>query len=213
MNPIRHRADYVPPTLEELLAGFESRQHDYLQEPNPHRRRILLNYNLHAALELSGRWEEILDPALTVEQPMYEYFQLGISYHGAEAVRGFYSNLMERNATAILAERQQIAVADWGFCAEQTINYYMEEPMARGHGIPAIEGMYYVLHRQAVMAWHYDAEARLIGERVYHASHSSYSEIEQSQYLSTADIREILRPFVARARLDWSASKHPAWQP
>ena len=38
---------------------------------NPRHRRILSNYRRHAMLEVSGRYEEIFTPEMTVEHPFY----------------------------------------------------------------------------------------------------------------------------------------------
>lgn len=199
------RNNFVPFTLDDVVEAYKRRQSEFKKESDPHRRKILLNFNLHAALELSGRFEEILDPELTVDQPMYEYFQSGVSYHGARAVHGFYASLVENNATAIISDSQKVAVADWGFCAEQVSNYYVPAQMARNYGIPAVDGRYYVLHRPLVMIWYYDDAAKLVGERIYHAANLTYSEVPEEQYIRTELLAQALAPFIETARKDLRA--------
>ncbi|WP_096390379.1 hypothetical protein [Halopenitus persicus] len=42
------------------------------EERDPHRRAMLWNYLHHAALEVSGDWEDIFDPEMIVDDPQYE---------------------------------------------------------------------------------------------------------------------------------------------
>jgi len=207
MTSITRIDDFPLITIDDVVKGMEERRQEYSREPNAHRRKILLNYIYHAGLEISGRYEEILSPDLTVAEPRYEYFQHGVVHEGVAAVKTFYSGMVSRNATALLAYDQKMAVADWGFSLEEIGLYYLEPEAAAANGIPVRDGFRYIWHRPMVMVWHYTDDAKLIGERVYHAAFSSFSEINPEHYLNTKDLREALAPFIERARAGYLANE------
>ena len=54
--------------FEEFMRNGKKRA---LEEKDPHRRAILLNYNRHAALEFSDNWHHIFTKAMSVDEPYY----------------------------------------------------------------------------------------------------------------------------------------------
>src|SRR5690349_14628411 len=80
---------------------------------NPLHRRILENYRRHAILEVCGDWEQIFDPEMTVEHPIY-YFNIagweGVKVEGND-VRAVYQNMAKTNTTAIVVEDERLMVA------------------------------------------------------------------------------------------------------
>ncbi len=48
---------------------------------NPRHRKILINYRRHGLLEVSGRYEELLAPNMTVPHPHYRLFEGGQGDH------------------------------------------------------------------------------------------------------------------------------------
>ena len=45
---------------------------------DPRHRAILSNYRRHALLEVSGRYEEILTPAMTISNPVYRLTEASV---------------------------------------------------------------------------------------------------------------------------------------
>jgi hypothetical protein len=198
---------FKPFTQEDVAEAYRQRRIAYARNPDPHHRKILRNYLLHAMLELSGRYDEIFSPELTVAEPEYEYFQSGAKYHGGDAVKGMYRGLTVNGATAIIADQQRVAVADWGFCTEQVSHYYLPPQLAEQRGLPVnSERDFFVEHRPLVMVWLYDAQARLMGERIYHAATSTYSRLRPEQFLTTEDVAQALAPLIPLAEAEFRAN-------
>lgn len=202
--------DFKPFTAQDVIDAYQRRREAYALEENPHHRKILRNYLLHAMLELSGRFDEIFVPEMTIENPEYEYFQTGVQYIGGDAVRGMYRGLTVNGATAIIADRQKVAVADWGFCTEQVSNYYLPPHLAEARGIKTNPGHCYIEHRPLVMVWYYDMQARLAGERIYHSAISTYTEIPESLFLTPDDVARALGPLIELARDEFQRNPAPA---
>jgi hypothetical protein len=71
---------YLPLRIEELLG----------RTADPLHRAILKNYLRHALLEISGYWDRILVPELTVDEPVYRVAEGGAVHvlTGRVAVEG-----------------------------------------------------------------------------------------------------------------------------
>jgi len=195
---------FTPFTVADVVDGYQRRRIECDAEQSPRRRKILRNYILHAMLEISGRYEEIFSRGLMADHPEYEYFQEGVSFHGIDAVKGMYRGLTDNTSTAILSDprKRRIAIADWGFAVEQVNHYYLNSELALQRGIPVRSGCSYVLHRPVSMLWNYDDKQRLIGERLYHAAHSTYSEIDEEQFILPEMLRNALAPLISVAQAD-----------
>ncbi|MDF8333810.1 hypothetical protein [Novosphingobium cyanobacteriorum] len=170
---------------------------------DPHHRRIVENYRLHAMLEVSGRWSEIFTPELTVEHPFYRVAQPGgvIELDGAEQVSTFYKALSESETTVMILTGEELVVDDWGFASEAVYNTFVtgEQAIARGHAT-ADPSRKYVEHRWVCMVWPYDARGRMIGERVYPAPTATLSECSEENFLTVADARRVFDPLIAQAQ-------------
>src|SRR3712207_7543329 len=66
---------------------------------NPRHRFLLQNFYRHRYLEISGRYEEIFVPEMTVEHPVYHFHAQGISttLEGQEKVKSLYRTWAETN--------------------------------------------------------------------------------------------------------------------
>ena len=106
---------------------------------NPRHRRILSNYRRHAMLEVSGRYEEIFTPEMTVEHPFYRNSSADgvLELDGLEAVQGFYQSLIDNNSTVMLLEHENIIVNDWGFASEALFHSFIpgEAAVTNGHEV------------------------------------------------------------------------------
>jgi hypothetical protein len=150
----------VPREIDRLLTTV----HD------PHQRAILLNFRRHILLELSGRWQEILTPELTVPHPVYRIVagQQTTVYDGIAEVAGFYRGLAEAGMTVFSTTEERIAVADWGLATESRYAqvFLGHALLARGESVDDADA-YYLAALWVANIWRYDENAKLIGENVY----------------------------------------------
>ncbi len=90
---------------------------------NPRHRYLLQSYIRHRYLETAGRWEEILDPALTTEHPFYRFSLLGqppFSLDGRDQVAALYRHWAETDQCIFYVENEQVAVGDHMVVARAT---------------------------------------------------------------------------------------------
>ena len=168
---------------------------------NPRHRRILSNYRRHAMLEVSGRYEEIFMPEMTVENPFYRISSADgvLELDGLEAVKGFYQSLIDKNSTVMLLEHENIIVNDWGFASEALFHSFMpaETAIANGHEVPDINANY-VESRWVCMMWPFDEAGRMIGERVYQAPTASLEKCPEEDFLTLDHVRSVFDPILAK---------------
>jgi hypothetical protein len=137
---------------------------------DPRHRAILRNYRRHVLLELAGRWQEILTPAMTVPHPVYRSVMGAqtIVYDGIDEVAGFYRGLAEAGMAVSSPIEERIAVADWGLATETRSLQILPGHVLAAQGFavadPAETCRFTV---QVAMIWPYDENAKLIGEHVY----------------------------------------------
>jgi hypothetical protein len=175
---------------EELIRTLE----------NPHHRAILENYRRHALLEVAGRWEEILTPEMTIDHPVYRISVNGSMtvLDGRDAVARFYHGLTESGTNVFGPVEQKIAVADWGFAAEALFQQHLTGAalLAQG-GAPetVAEDGTYRIEWSVNSAWHYTADARLIGEHIY-AAHGprTIERCDPDDMISPAQASALLAP-------------------
>lgn len=167
---------------------------------NPHHRAILKNYRRHGLLEVSGLWQEILSPRMTVDEPYYRimFHDRTEIYDGMEAVRGLYSGLAEMDPMLFGPIDEKVAVADWGFAAESKFDVYLPGSELAKIGYTVEDEN--ALHRARIpvaFMWHYTADARLIGENVYQDWGTAQIEVaDPSDLITIAEARERLAPLL-----------------
>ncbi len=179
---------------------------------NPHHRAIAANYRLHAMLEVSGRWQEIFTPEMTVEKPFYRVSsEMGvIELDGAEAVQSFYKALIANDSTVMVLEDEQLIIDDWGFASEAIYNTFMTGETARHRGCAdADPAKKYIERRWLCMIWPYDERARMIGERVYPAT-ATFTECAESDFLTLDDANRAFAPLIAEAQAALRRGPAPA---
>ena len=82
---------------------------------NPRHRYLLQAYLRHRFLESAGRYQEILDPALTVEHPFYRFSLIGqprFALDGREQVAALYSHWTATDQCVFYVEDETVAVGD-----------------------------------------------------------------------------------------------------
>jgi hypothetical protein len=97
---------YLPRQIEALLAVTATPLH----------RAILKNYLRHALLEISGSWDQILVPALTIAEPVCRVAERGQVHvlTGHAAVARFYREVHARGQHVMAARTLNMAVSDFG---------------------------------------------------------------------------------------------------
>jgi hypothetical protein len=140
------------------------------QVRDPRHRAILANYRRHVLLELAGSWPEILQPEMTVPQPVYRMSNAGqtVVRDGADEVAEFYRGLAEAGMTVSLPIEEKIVVADWGLAFESRFEQVLPGRVLVVQGF-LVDDPAAVYRFSMVIAGirSYDQEVRLIGEHVY----------------------------------------------
>lgn len=170
---------------------------------NPKHRHILKNYRRHALLEVSGYWEDILIPTMTVEHPVYRLTERGRThvFDGMDAVRTLYSGLVNGGENVFGALDEQVAVSDYGIFIEAVFAQIVrgDHPSLAGHDT-VVERVYQMSHRFAA-AWPYH-NGRLVGEFIYDDTGSwRVDEVDASALISPAEARTRLAPLLAQSPL------------
>jgi hypothetical protein len=164
---------------------------------NPRHRAILLNFRRHALLEVSGRWKEILQPEMIVDDPYYRINENGRSLHlrGIADISAFYAGLTEAGLNVFGPISEYIAVADWGLAIESFFGNYVPGRVLRDQGEDIDDpDAYYQLTHYMASFWPYDADCRLVGEHIY--------EDAGSRRIEKMDQADVITPEQARGLLD-----------
>ncbi|GAA4536873.1 hypothetical protein GCM10023175_04360 [Pseudonocardia xishanensis] len=87
---------------------------------NPFLVAMLKNYYLPAVREISGHWDQILIPSLTVDEPAYRISVSGesVALTGHAEVLAMYRQVAETGQNVMGTLRHNIAVADFGVITE-----------------------------------------------------------------------------------------------
>ncbi|GAA4228369.1 hypothetical protein GCM10022254_18340 [Actinomadura meridiana] len=171
---------------------------------DPRHRHMLKNYRRHALLEVSGFWEKILVPEMTVEHPLYRLTERGKTFvcDGMDQVRAFYSDIVDRGVNVFGALEEEVAVSDYGIFIEAVFAQVVrgDDAALAGEGVDP-DGTYQISHRFAA-AWPYRG-GRLVGEFIYDDTGSwRFDEVEPSALMSPADARKALAPYLEQSPLD-----------
>jgi hypothetical protein len=181
----------------EFLASMAAVDAAIEATEDAHRKAILENYRRHVYLEVSGRFDDILSPEMTVEQPHYRISWAGkvTVLDGIKEVRSFYEGL--GHADAVLWNTDEtVAVADWGFAAELTLHQLIngEALVADGEEVDDPGATYHLASRQAFI-WPYDERARLKGEHIYEdVSTRRFEKVASADVISPQRAAELFAP-------------------
>lgn len=160
-------------------------------------RAMVENVRVHGMLEVSGRWEEILAPELTVRHPVYVIAEGDNTerFDGMDAVRDFYGNMTNAGLHVLVPYSEKIAVADWGVTFESLLSHTIPGHLMHifGETVPD-ESQTYVMSFRVSNVWHFDENVKLLGENVY---------IDKaSRVIRPVRPEEIVTPEIARAALE-----------
>ncbi len=168
---------------------------------NPRHRYLLQAYLRHRYLESAGRWEEILDPALTVEHPFYRFSLRGqppFTLDGREQVAAVYGHWTQTDQCVFYVEDEQVAVGDHmvvgrGIGYQQTLGSELA-----GAGLDVDEHAMYLMKSQIMMLWPYDDQCRLVGEDVWEFDDSEKAliKLDPADVLTAAQAEALLDPYI-----------------
>lgn len=188
---------YLPARIEDLLEETDKPLH----------RAILKNYLRHAVLEISGHWDQILGPELTVPEPVYRISERGTVHvlTGHAEVESFYRQVAEGGTNVMAARALNICVGDFGVVTEAVWNHMTPGPaLTPGEVDFEIDpDAHYLIQHTIFQNFAYTLDAKLIGERVYDdPAGYSYRKLAPAEVVTPAMARAQLAPFLARATLD-----------
>jgi hypothetical protein len=168
---------------------------------NPRHRYMLEAYNRHRYLEMAGRYEEIFEPEMTVEHPVYRFHFFGqeLKLEGRDQVAAVYREWTETDQCVFYAgSSEEIAVGDTmivsrGVNVQQTLGSALVAA-----GIDADPNAMYLVGARIAMVWPYDARCRLIGEDVweYDASERTVVKLDPADVLTAERAGELLEPLI-----------------
>jgi hypothetical protein len=168
---------------------------------NPRHRYLLQAYLRHRYLESAGRWQEILDPALTVDHPVYRFSLIDqgrFTLEGKEQVAALYGHWTATNQSIFYVEDEQVAVGDHlivgrGISYQQTLGSELA-----ASGVPADPDAMYLTRSQICMVWPYDDRCRLLGEDIWEFDDAerAYIKLDPTDVLTAEQAGKLLDPFI-----------------
>jgi hypothetical protein len=147
------------------------------QTTNPRHRYLLQSYLRHRYLESAGRYQEILAPELTVDNPVYRFSLIGrepFVLQGREQVEMLYRHWTQ---------------------TDQCVFYVKDETVAGG--IDADPEAMYLSTSRIAMIWPYDDRCRLLGEDVWEFEPGrEYLKLDPGDVLTAKQAGDLLAPFI-----------------
>jgi len=183
----------IVPREAERLLGFVQ---------DPRQRLMLENFRRHSMFEVAGRWEEIVDPTMTVEHPVYRVAGgAGLEvFDGHAAVCGFYGNLTDAGLNVLFPIWERMAVSDWGLAFESQLSHTVPGQLMPllGYEVPDQSATYLLVQRVSNV-WPYTDEEkpRLLGENVYIDAGSAEAYIlDPGDVITPTHARKVLSEMV-----------------
>jgi hypothetical protein len=168
---------------------------------DPRHRYLLQSYIRHRYLETAGRWEEILDPTMTVEQPHYRFSILGqppFALDGREQVADLYRHWSDTDQCVFYVEHEQVAVGDHMVVA-RAVAYQQTLGAELTVACEDIEEeAMYLVRSQIMMLWPYDDHGRLLGEDVWEFDDAEKTliRLHPADVLTANEARKLLDPLI-----------------
>jgi hypothetical protein len=199
---------FLPRKIEELLDATS----------NPFHQAMLKNFLRHALLEISGYWDRILVPELTVDDPAYRLAEAGEMHvlTGYERVHSFYREVAETRTNVMAARALNMVVGDFGVISEAVWNHMTPGRLLLGK-VPGVDPTAtYLMAHNIMQNFVYTHDAKLIGERVYDDPASyGYTKLTDAEVVTPEMARQQLAPYLERAIAlhdsdTWDASRFVA---
>ena len=168
---------------------------------NPRHRYLLQTYLRHRYLESAGRWQEILEPEMTVDHPVYRFNLISqgrFTLEGKDQIGGLYGHWTDTDQCVFYVENESVAVGDHlivgrGIGYQQTLG----SELAAG-GVDADPNAMYLTRSQICMVWPYDDRCRLLGEDVWEFDDAerAYIKLDPADVLTAEQAGKLLDPFI-----------------
>ena len=168
---------------------------------NPRHRYLLQAYLRHRYLESAGRWEEILAPEMTVDDPTYRFNLIGqppFTLQGKDQVGMLYKHWTETDQAVFYVEDETVAVGDHmivgrGTSYQQTLGSALVEA-----GVDADPDAMYLSRSRIAMIWPYDDRGRLLGEDVweFEGTGADYTKLDPADVLTAQQAGDLLAPYI-----------------
>ena len=173
---------------------------------NPRHRYLLQSYLRHRYLESAGRYQEIFDPRMTVEHPVYRFSLIGrprFTLDGREQVEALYRHWTETDQCIFYVENEIVSVGDHlvvgrGIGYQQTLGSELADAGAGADADIDVNAMY-LTRSQITMVWPYDDHCRLLGEDVWEFDDAErdYIKLDPADVLTAGQAGELLEPLIA----------------
>ncbi|OTG86115.1 hypothetical protein B9T31_08730 [Acinetobacter sp. ANC 4558] len=214
MDNIHNTASTQPRTSyeEEFVRMMDDIDTMIESSTNPVHRKILVNYRRHGLLEVSGRYNELLSPNMTVAEPLYRVFEGSgsVILTGMAEVRGFYEALTATNMLVMWTGKQKMAVNDWGFAGEAEFSQFVPGSLLGDNVFQSMDNTgatagaseydadaFYLIRRTLAFVWHYNSDGKMIGEHVYEDTQSKViTKVANSDVITAERARELLSPLI-----------------
>jgi len=137
---------------------------------DPRHIAIIINYRRHAIFEVCGKYDRILAPDMTVEEPDYWLHMGGGSTNlkGMDQVHALYKALVLSQSCVQMLTDEVLTAHDWGFTSEATFHHFEPGWLAimSGAVVDDADAIYIRTCKQS-MHWNYDDRDLMTGERVW----------------------------------------------
>jgi hypothetical protein len=157
------------------------------QVDNPRHLAILKNYRRHAIFEVSGNWELILTPEMTVDHPHYRITERGqtLVLDGRDAVAAFYQQVKESGLAPLFGPiHERFMISDWGLSSHGLWGHQLPGSVAAAQGEDVDDPeSYYYLTKWYATVWLYNEDCKLIGEHIFEDTGS-----RQLQKMNPSDV-------------------------
>lgn len=168
---------------------------------SPRQRYLLQAYLRHRYLESAGRWQEILTPELTVEDPVYRFdlvTQGRFTLTGTDQVAALYGPWTATDQCVFYVEAESVACGDHlvvgrGIAYQQTLGSELAAA-----GVDVDPASMYLTRSQICMVWPYDDRCRLKGEDVWEFDDAerAYIKLDPDDVLTVEQAAKLLDPFI-----------------
>ncbi len=170
------------------------------QTTNPRHRYLLQAYLRHRYLESAGRWEEILDPELTVDDPVYRFTLMGkpsFTLHGKDEVGAVYKHWTDTDQCVFYVEDELVSVGDHMIVGRGTGYQQTLGSELAAEGVDADPAAMYLARSRIAMIWPYDDQCRLLGEDVWEfEGPRTFIKLDPADVLTAKQAGELLAPYI-----------------
>ncbi|SEG16717.1 hypothetical protein SAMN05444920_10270 [Nonomuraea solani] len=163
---------------------------------DPLRLRILEVVRRHYLLELTGRWPELFEPDMMVDEPVYfiDLDGASVTLTGKE-VKNFYE---QQVGQMFSVHDPVLTVSEAGFWADSTFHFYMTGRDLAAQGFPVKPSDdWFTKRNRILMYWPHDRLGRVVGEHVHdHTAARQIVPIATEDVITLDDAVRTLTPLI-----------------